>query len=196
MIYLIISILFLRVVDVGCEWRSFQDANGVDNSRVGDKENPLLNDANLSTMILQNKNGDPSMAYKTKSLVSHEDKVKLMAFRQISQISDRLNLPKMIVDRACFLFAQTYSAKAMKGKKLETIVAGAVYIACRCEGVPRTLKELCAVSGVPKVEIGRVFKKIKDSIDSGVSSVSPDSYIVILEIESELVLLKLSAFIS
>ena len=98
-----ISILFLRVVDVGCEWRSFQDANGVDNSRVGDKENPLLNDANLSTMILQNKNGDPSMAYKTKSLVSHEDKVKLMAFRQISQISDRLNLPKMIVDRPCFL---------------------------------------------------------------------------------------------
>lgn len=41
-----------RVIDVGSEWRTFSnEKSGVDPSRVGGPENPLLNGADLSTMI-------------------------------------------------------------------------------------------------------------------------------------------------
>ncbi|XP_066907174.1 transcription initiation factor IIB-like [Halyomorpha halys] len=41
-----------RVIDVGSEWRTFSnEKNGVDPSRVGGPENPLLNGSDLSTMI-------------------------------------------------------------------------------------------------------------------------------------------------
>lgn len=41
-----------RVIDVGSEWRTFSnEKSGVDPSRVGGPENPLLNGSDLSTMI-------------------------------------------------------------------------------------------------------------------------------------------------
>ena len=40
------------MIDVGSEWRTFSnDKAGVDPSRVGGPENPLLNGSDLSTMI-------------------------------------------------------------------------------------------------------------------------------------------------
>lgn len=40
------------MIDVGSEWRTFSnEKNGVDPSRVGGPENPLLNGSDLSTMI-------------------------------------------------------------------------------------------------------------------------------------------------
>lgn len=40
------------VIDVGSEWRTFSnEKSGVDPSRVGGPENPLLNGSDLSTMI-------------------------------------------------------------------------------------------------------------------------------------------------
>lgn len=42
----------IRVIDVGSEWRTFSNEKaGVDPSRVGGPENPLLNGSDLSTMI-------------------------------------------------------------------------------------------------------------------------------------------------
>lgn len=41
-----------RVIDVGSEWRTFSnEKSGVDPSRVGGPENPLLSGGDLSTMI-------------------------------------------------------------------------------------------------------------------------------------------------
>lgn len=41
-----------RVIDVGSEWRTFSNEKaGVDPSRVGGPENPLLSGGDLSTMI-------------------------------------------------------------------------------------------------------------------------------------------------
>lgn len=43
-----------RVIDVGSEWRTFSnEKSGVDPSRVGGPENPLLGGGDLSTMIQQ-----------------------------------------------------------------------------------------------------------------------------------------------
>ena len=51
----------------------------------------------------------------------------------------------------------------MRGSSNETIAAACLYIACRQEGVPRTFKEIVAVSTVNKRDIGRCFKIILKS---------------------------------
>lgn len=57
MIFFIIILLIpfysnLRVIDVGSEWRTFSNEKaGVDPSRVGGPENPLLNGSDLCTII-------------------------------------------------------------------------------------------------------------------------------------------------
>ncbi|KAL3871840.1 hypothetical protein ACJMK2_039812 [Sinanodonta woodiana] len=170
-----------RVVDVGTEWRTFSNEKDTkDPSRVGAAENPLLDGSDLSTMIETGPNlatdefGKP--VYRNRRTMNSADRSLLNAFREINQMGDRLNLPKMIADRASTLFKQVQESKSLKGRSNDAVCAACMYIACRQEGVPRTLKEICAVSKISKKEIGRVFKLILKTLETNVELITTGDF--------------------
>ncbi|VDI41551.1 transcription initiation factor IIB-like isoform X2 [Mytilus edulis] len=173
-----------RVVDVGTEWRTFSNEKSTGNkdpSRVGAAENPLLDGGDLSTMIQvdptsmsYDEHGKPM--YKNRRTMSSADRALINAFREIGNMGDRLNLPKMIADRANNLFKQVNDGKALKGRSNDAIAAACMYIACRQEGVPRTFKEICAVSKISKKEIGRVFKLILKNLETNVELITTGDF--------------------
>lgn len=100
------------MIDVGSEWRTFSnEKSGVDPSRVGGPENPLLSGGDLSTIIGPGR-GDASFdsfgvsKYQNRRNISSTDRALINAFREINTMADRINLPKTIVDRANNLFKQ------------------------------------------------------------------------------------------
>jgi len=153
-----------RVIDVGSEWRTFSNEKAsVDPSRVGGPENPLLSGGDLSTMIgpgtgAASFDSFGTSKYQNRRTMSSSDRALIAAFREISSMADRINLPKTIVDRANNLFKQVHDGKSLKGRSNDAKASACLYIACRQEGVPRTFKEICAISRVSKKEIGRCFK--------------------------------------
>lgn len=171
-----------RVIDVGSEWRTFSnDKDAKDSSRVGAAENELLSGGDLSTMIGMgtsdacfDENGRP--LYKNRRQVNSSDRALLNAFREISQMSERLNLPKMIADRANTLFKQVHDGKSLKGRSNDAIASACLYIACRQESVPRTFKEICGVSKVSKKEIARVFKLILKNLETSVELITTGDF--------------------
>ncbi|KAK2155436.1 hypothetical protein LSH36_240g00019 [Paralvinella palmiformis] len=171
-----------RVIDVGSEWRTFSnEKNAKDASRVGAAENTLLEGGDLSTMIAVGP-GDRALddngrsIYKNRRQVSSSDRALLNAFREISQMAERLNLPHMIVERANTLFKQVHEGKSLKGRSNDAIASACLYIACRQEGVPRTFKEICAVSKISKKEIGRVFKLILKNLETNVELITTGDF--------------------
>jgi len=150
-----------RVIDVSSEWRTFADSDK-DSSRVGAAENPLLQSNNLSTLIVPGKGSpdDFSGRYHNRSNVSSADRILLNGFKTISEMCDRLNLPKSISDPANMLYKKVKNGKILRGRSNEAISSACLYIACRQEGVPRTFKEIVATSTVGKKEIARCFKLI------------------------------------
>lgn len=60
----------------------------------------------------------------------------------------------------------------MKGRANDAIASACLYIACRQEGVPRTFKEICAVSKISKKEIGRCFKLILKALETSVELIT------------------------
>merc|ERR1719222_1853038 len=95
--------------------------------------------------------------------VASNERALITAFRILANMADRINLPKTIVDRASLLFKKINDGGRMRGRSNEAISAACLYIACRQEGVPRTFKEIVAVSTVNKRDIGRCFKIILKS---------------------------------
>ena len=170
-----------RVVDVGSEWRTFSnEKSNVDPSRVGAAENPLLT-SDLSTMIGRSSSDvafDESgvAKYQTRKHMSSSDRALANAFKEISNMSDRINLPKTIVDRANLLFKQVHDGRTLKGRSNDAIASACLYIACRQEGVPRTFKEICAVSKVSKKEIGRCFKLILKALETSVDLITTGDF--------------------
>mmetsp|Transcript_33009 Transcript_33009/g.77854 ORF Transcript_33009/g.77854 Transcript_33009/m.77854 type:complete len:455 (-) Transcript_33009:81-1445(-) len=167
-----------RLISMSSEWRTFQDDDSkVDPNRAGAAENPLLNsnpDA-MSTMIQPSGGGRNhgtdavgSAANLSKnqfraSAQSH-DRALQDAYKEIDRMCERMNLNQNIVKAAQHMY-KTVDDELKKGKKAlrstEAIVASTVYIACRDEGVPRTLKELCAVTSATKKDIGKTFKQVQ-----------------------------------
>ncbi|TRY63995.1 hypothetical protein TCAL_00793 [Tigriopus californicus] len=160
-----------RVIDVGSEWRTFSnEKGGEDRSRVGGPENNLLSGSDLSTMIGPSTgkasfDSDGNAMYTNRRTVSSSDRTLLNAIKVISSMCDRINLPRTITERANNLFKTVHEGRNLRGRSNEAIAAASLYIACRQEGVPRTFKEIVAVSTVSKKEIGRCFKLILKAHD-------------------------------
>ncbi|ODM87419.1 Transcription initiation factor IIB [Orchesella cincta] len=99
--------------------------------------------------------------YNWRKAISSGDRALMNASKEISQIADRLALPKTVVDRANNLFKMIHDGKKLKSRSTDAISSACLCIASRQEGVPRTFKEVSAVSQTSKKEIGRVFKLIQ-----------------------------------
>ncbi|KAG8378745.1 hypothetical protein BUALT_Bualt07G0017100 [Buddleja alternifolia] len=77
-----------------------------------------------------------------------------------------MSLVTTIKDRVSEIYKRLEDQKCTRGRNLEAIVAACIYIACRQEGKPHTVKEICSiVSGATKKEIGRakefIVKQLK-----------------------------------
>ncbi|KAG6413658.1 hypothetical protein SASPL_126372 [Salvia splendens] len=162
-------VLEARSIDETSEWRTFADDSGDhDPNRVGGPVNPLLGDAALSTVISRATNGanvDMSLT-RLQNRGGDPDRALVLAFKTISSMADRLSLVTTIKDRASEIYKRLEDQKCTRGRNMEALVAGCIYIACRQESKPRTVKEICSiVAGATKKEIGRakefIVKQLK-----------------------------------
>lgn len=87
------------MIDVGSEWRTFSnEKSGIDPSRVGGPENPLLNGADLSTMIgpgtgAASFDGFGTAKYQNRRTVS----ITFFLFNTLHNVRIILNLVKIYI---------------------------------------------------------------------------------------------------
>ncbi len=128
--------------------------------------------------------------------MSVSDRSLTNAFREITNMASKINLPKSIVVRMCvcnrndiimitplqdrckILYKQVYQEKQLRGRANDAVAAACLFIACRQEDVPRSFKEICAVSRHPKKEIGRCFKLIRLATKTEVKAVTTSDFMV------------------
>lgn len=174
------TIVLDRIIDTRSEWRSFANdgtSGGDDPSRVGGPQDPLMfgegEDETMtieSTLISSSKGLDASSSssiggfdlakIQNKTSMKASDRNVIHAFKNISIISDRIGLPKRIVDCAKHLFKKVEDGKLLRGKPMNGIIAACIYIACRMERVTRTFKEISLLTMIPKKDIGRCYKAL------------------------------------
>ncbi|KAJ0048648.1 hypothetical protein Pint_15308 [Pistacia integerrima] len=165
-------VLEAHSVDKTSEWRTFSnDSSDHDPVRVGGPLNPLLTDGGLSTVIAKPTAGSTQFLsgslgkWQTRS--SNPDRNLIQAFTYISAMSDRLGLVTTIKDRANEIYKKVEDQKPLRGRNLAAIVAACLYIACRQENKPRTVKEFCSVAnGTTKKEIGRAKEFIVKHLEA------------------------------
>jgi transcription initiation factor TFIIB len=155
-----------RIVDTRSEWRTFSnDDQGTDDpSRVGDGANPLLHGSQLQTTIaFGDGTGRSRDLHRAQNKSTHDKATKtlLAAYKEIGAHCDAVNIPKNVSDTAKHLYKLVDDAKAFKGKSQEALIAGCIFIACRQCEVPRTFREIYALTKVSKKDIGRTFKALE-----------------------------------
>ncbi|PVU88184.1 hypothetical protein BB561_005980 [Smittium simulii] len=168
-----------RIIDTRSEWRTFANDEGDDPSRVGNASNPFLDGAQLDTLIARGGDGGSGLARDLnkihgKNTAQKHERNLIMAYKEIIGMCDAIDLPKSIGDVAKQLYKEVEDKKLLRGKSSESIIAACIFIACRQENVPRTFKEIFALTRVPKRDIGRVVKELQRLLKTNVGGMSSE----------------------
>ncbi|KAK1262395.1 Transcription initiation factor IIB [Acorus gramineus] len=174
-------VLEAHSIDETSEWRTFANESG-DNDpvRVGGPSNPLLADGGLSTVISKPAGGGHSDILSSlgrwQNRGTGNDRNLLIAFKAIATMADRsvklfiVNKLRFLIgflkDRACEIYKKVEDLKSVRGRNQDAIYAACLYIACRQEDRPRTVKEICSIAnGATKKEIGRAKEFIVKQLE-------------------------------
>lgn len=93
-----------RIIDTRSEWRTFADDEGDDPSRVGSAANPLLNGAQLDTIISKRDGGTRTAGAlaraQGRATAQKGERELVQAYKEISVMAEAIGLPKNISDQA------------------------------------------------------------------------------------------------
>ncbi len=176
-----------RLIDFSQEWREFDSEQGESRRRVGSPLTFTKHDKGLSTKI--GKAGDltkmtPSerrMYYRmrkwqTRISTPIERNLKF-ALAELKRIASFLDVPKIAEEDAAMIYRMAAEKGLVRGRSMESVVAGALYAACRRHGVPRTLDEISHAFPLDKKEIGKTYRFICRELRIRILPTSPQDYV-------------------
>ena len=175
-----------KAIDFGQEWREFEDS-GESERRSGAPSTYTQYDQGLGTDV--GRRSDLSkLSGKTRNKffrlrkwqyrisTAIERNLKL-ALAELKRVAALLKLPKGVEEEAARIYTLAVQRGLVRGRSMESVVAGALYAACRRHDVPRTLDEISDVSNIEKKEIGRTYRFIVRELGITVQPSNPVDYI-------------------
>jgi len=162
-----------HVIDRGPEWRAFTAEERERRSRAGAPINIALHDSGLSTVIDWYDRDSAGRRLDLKRrlelirirkwhsrtrIQSTIDRNIVQAMNELERIADQLNLPRVIVEEATMIYRRAVERELVRGRAIESMVAAALYAACRIHGIPRTLDEISKYTKSGRKEVARCYR--------------------------------------
>jgi transcription initiation factor TFIIB len=176
-----------KMVDFGQEWREFDGDQGQSRRRTGAPMTYTQFDQGLGTEVggkgdffkLGNKSRSKffrlrKWQYRISTAIERTLK---LALAELKRVGSYLKLPKSVEEEAARIYTLAVQRGLVRGRSMESVVAGALYAACRRHDVPRTLDELSEASGIEKKEIGRTYRFVTRELGITILPSNPADYI-------------------
>ena len=175
-----------KMVAFGQEWREF-DSDGASKRRTGAPMTYTQFDQGLGTEVGQTSDlsklgaKDRNKFFRLRKWqyrisTAIERNLKL-ALSELKRVSSYLKLPRSVEEESARIYTLAVQRGLVRGRSMESVVAGSLYAACRRHEVPRTLDELSEASGIEKKEIGRTYRFVTRELGITVLPSNPADYI-------------------
>lgn len=173
------------LVDFGPEWREFGEDEG--KKRSGAPATFTKADMGTGTQIgsqaeIYNLPGSQRRRYlrlrqwHNRSSTSLERNLKY-ALVELKKVASLLNIPPSIEEEAARIYNLAVRKALVRGRSMESVVVGAIYIATRRFNLPRSLNEICKITGANKREVGKTYRFIARSLGIKLLPSGPADYI-------------------
>ena len=176
-----------KMIDFRQEWREFDSESAEKSRRSGAPMTYTQYDMGLGTEVgrksdlysLSNKERNKffrlrKWQYRISTAIERNLK---LALAELKRSVSYLKLPKSVEEEAARIYTLAVQRGLVRGRSMESVVAGALYATCRRHEVPRTLDELSEASGVDKKEIGRTYRFITRELGITILLSNPADYI-------------------
>lgn len=176
-----------RNISLGKEWRDFEESDDSEMRRSGAPTSYTKYDLGMGTSIGSESDAfslDKKQRYKLQRLKRWQKRLSTVmeknlkiALGELRRLSSYLNLPTSIEEEAGKIYTEAVQKNLVRGRSIESVVAGVVYAACRRQNIPRTLDEIAEASGIDKKEIGRSYRYVTRELKIKILPSNPVDYI-------------------
>ncbi|WXG44741.1 MAG: TFIIB-type zinc ribbon-containing protein [Promethearchaeati archaeon SRVP18_Atabeyarchaeia-1] len=99
-----------------------------------------------------------------ESRSSSIDRNMKIALREFKNLATKLNLPMALRESAVIYYNKLVKAKLTWGRRIEEVVAAAIFIACRLAGIPHDIEEISQYAEVKEKAVGRAVRLALNSL--------------------------------
>lgn len=158
-------------------------------TRTGPATSLTMYDRGLSTVIGANKDSSGNvLSNKTKyefnrlRLWDQQSKSRkaanlTKAFTLLYAMKGKLGIPNNVVENAAYIYRKIVSAKLTRGRTRTSLIATALYAACRENNIPRTLNDISKASNVEKKVLARDLRTVMKKLGLRLEQYDTSSFI-------------------
>ncbi|MBS3175986.1 hypothetical protein J4457_02000 [Candidatus Woesearchaeota archaeon] len=98
------------------------------------------------------------------------------ALTHLGLISNSLGLPIRVEKEAASLYRMAAERNFTIARAMENVIAAAIYLSCRLDGSPKTLKEIANIAKVDKKILGKTYKLMARRLNIQIKPMSPKDF--------------------
>lgn len=189
-------------IDRGPEWRAFTEEEKASRTRTGTPTTYAVHDKGLSTDVGGGPFGVSYDVFGRKLPLATRlqmwrlrkwqirsrahtsiDRNLAQAMDELDRLSEKLYIPQPVKEKAAIIYRKAVKKNLVRGRSIQGILAAALYIACRINEIPRTLREIAEASlaqGTTREktnEIGRCYRFLVKEFELQMGVIDPISCI-------------------
>jgi transcription initiation factor TFIIB len=169
-----------RSVDVSHSGkRAYTNQEKQSRDQTGAPISNLVPDIALSTVIDRKKIKDPDLkrAAKWDTRITWEKRNLLIATTELKRICSNLNLPDHVKIEAMRLYKEAFTAKLLRGRSINAMIAACIYYAVRIKKIPRTLQEITDQSSESVKDIRRCYRALTREFNLKAPNTNPSALV-------------------
>lgn len=186
------TVLDTVMFDQGPEWRAFDPQQADKLNRVGAPLTNLIHDKGLSTTISWKSQDGTGRRLtldeqerqhrlrKWQRRTTTNDSIQrnlTQALSELNRIADEMTLPQSVKETAAHLYRKAVTQGLIRGRTIQTVVASAIYMACRQCNVIRSLEDVAKAATVTRKEAARNYRYLYKQLQPEVPQVNKDMLI-------------------
>lgn len=173
-----------NMIDHSQEWRNFEEERE-NRRRTGapiTHGNPI--DRTVISTSYKNMSSNKRRMFRhlkkwQKRMATATERNLTQASIELTRIASQLNVPERIIEDAKRIYQMAVYRGLVRGRSMESVLAGALYAATRRGELPRTLNEVSEASGIGRKEVGRTYRFITRELSDMINILptKPSQYI-------------------
>jgi transcription initiation factor TFIIB len=110
--------------------------------------------------------------FRTQHQASNDRNLQ-QAFTELNILKDKLGLSDAAVQKTAYIYRKLQKRGYVRGRSILSVLAAAIYIACREIGISRTIKDIASISNIRRKELARIYRLLVFELDIKIPMVDP-----------------------
>jgi transcription initiation factor TFIIB len=115
--------------------------------------------------------------FRTQAHTSTDRNLR-QAFSELDRLKDKLGLPDSVIEKTAYIYRKVQERGLVRGRTISSVLAAAIYIACREMGFPRILKDITAISNIKHRYIAQAYRLLIMELDLKIPLIDPIKCII------------------